>query len=285
MIPSRKCSSFCFIQMKHTCSENSATSMKSLWNCAAEVQGLDGGMRGTESSSGRPCTSWPSSSPNPSVPVKASRSGDPIIFRPWGGFSPQLQPWRFDLNIKMSRSRPACSQLFRQAATITTTKKKQLVAQLITVVKRRTLKKHKNKNERRILSRRSRKHAAFSGTRLQRKLNGEAKVPCERKSRDKLKVCPWICVPLFVIIKLYFNLKLLLVCQASDRQTEPSAPIFSHVTDGHRVGDAPLQLSAAAKAAALHGKPGWRSGVKLDTIIKTSGHFQTKIQLNIHRVT
>lgn len=121
MIPSRKCSSFCFIQMKHTCSENSATSMKSLWNCAAEVQGLDGGMRGTESSSGRPCTSWPSSSPNPSVPVKASRSGDPIIFRPWGGFSPQLQPWRFDLNIKMSRSRPACSQLFRQAATITTT--------------------------------------------------------------------------------------------------------------------------------------------------------------------
>lgn len=68
----------------HTCSENSATSMKSLWNWAEEVQGLDGGKRGTDNSSG--IASWSSSPPpKPSVPVKASRSGDPIISTQWGG--------------------------------------------------------------------------------------------------------------------------------------------------------------------------------------------------------
>lgn len=56
--------------------------MKSLWNWAEVVQGWDGGTSGTDSSSGS--VSWSSPpSPNPSVPVKASRSGDPIIFNPW----------------------------------------------------------------------------------------------------------------------------------------------------------------------------------------------------------
>lgn len=77
----------------HTCSENSATSMKSLLNWAVELQGFGGGNRGTESSSGRPCSSSPS--PNPSVPVKASRSGDPIIVTagrvPWDG--PDFRRW------------------------------------------------------------------------------------------------------------------------------------------------------------------------------------------------
>lgn len=79
----------------HTCSENSATRMKSRWNWAEEVQGLDGGKRGTDNSSG--IASWSSSPPpKPSVPVKASRSGDPIISTQWGG----VNPWsciRFDL--------------------------------------------------------------------------------------------------------------------------------------------------------------------------------------------
>lgn len=78
-----------FITVSLTCSENSATSIKSLRNWAVEDQGLSGGAEGTDSSSGRPWPSWSSSpSPNPSVPVKASRSGDPIIFRRrWGGSS------------------------------------------------------------------------------------------------------------------------------------------------------------------------------------------------------
>lgn len=59
--------------------------MKSLANWAEELQGWDGGKRGTDSSSGRLCASSSSPSPNPSAAVKASRSGDPIIFEPWGG--------------------------------------------------------------------------------------------------------------------------------------------------------------------------------------------------------
>lgn len=89
--------------------------MKSLWNLAELVQGWDADERGTENSSGRPWASLSSSpSPNPSVPVKASRSGDPIIFRLWG-----FNPWRFISvhpgaliywpNIATSRCRPAFS--------------------------------------------------------------------------------------------------------------------------------------------------------------------------------
>lgn len=75
---------FLFEWSKHTCSENSATNMKSLWNCAAVLQGWEEGKRGTESSSGRPWASCSSSSPpKPSVLVKASRSGDPIILTRW----------------------------------------------------------------------------------------------------------------------------------------------------------------------------------------------------------
>lgn len=75
----------------HTCSENSATSMKSLWNWAEEVQGFDGGKRGTDNSSG--IASWSSSPPpKPSVPVKASRSGDPIISTQWEGQPIELCP-------------------------------------------------------------------------------------------------------------------------------------------------------------------------------------------------
>lgn len=64
-----------------TCSENSATSMKSVANWAEELQGFSGGRSGSDSSSGR--SSWSSSSPKPSAAVKASRSGDPIILDPW----------------------------------------------------------------------------------------------------------------------------------------------------------------------------------------------------------
>lgn len=60
--------------------------MKSLANWAEELQGWDGGRSGRDSSSGRPCASSSSPSPNPSAAVKASRSGDPIIFDPcWDG--------------------------------------------------------------------------------------------------------------------------------------------------------------------------------------------------------
>lgn len=72
---------------RRTCSENSATSMKSRWNWAPVVQGCPGGTSGTESSSGRvACSSW-SSSPKPSEPVKGSKSGEPIIFHPWSDSS------------------------------------------------------------------------------------------------------------------------------------------------------------------------------------------------------
>lgn len=73
-----------------TCSENSATSIKSRWNWAAVLQGLWGGRRRTENSSGRVWTSGSSpSSSNPPLPVKGSRSGEPIIFSRW-----RLSPWR-----------------------------------------------------------------------------------------------------------------------------------------------------------------------------------------------
>lgn len=98
----------------HTCSENSATSMKSLWNWAEVLQGWDGATRGTVSSSGRAFCSSSCSSPKPPVPVKASRSGEPIIFTPWRCSGPLSSIWPWSSHT----SRGSCSpQPSRPAST------------------------------------------------------------------------------------------------------------------------------------------------------------------------
>lgn len=170
----------------HTCSENSATSIKSLWNWAEVVQGLDGGERGTESSSGRP-SCWSSSpSPNPSVPVKASRSGDPIIFRPWA-----VNPWRIyssglNLGMKhMSRCDPAFTR-WVSCSHGTPQQQQPIVKYLLYAV----VFNHKAKavlnysfKEYPLRFTTVTKTSGVFRNRHQRKLNREAKLSCGRQSQ------------------------------------------------------------------------------------------------------